>query len=136
MTPELPFVDEHTLRIEAPRERVWPVLERYAEKALTTPDRGLLATLLGTEPRSGFAVASSVPGERLELAGRHRFSRYELVFELTDAGDGTATRLHGLTYAVFPGLHGRLYRALVIGTRLHVVATRRMMGAVARIATR
>jgi hypothetical protein len=36
------------------------------------------------------------------------------------------------TRAVFPGLKGRVYRALVIGTRLHVLAVRRVLGGVSR----
>ena len=64
----------------------------------------------------------AAPHERLTLTGRHHFSRYLLVFDLGDAPDG-ATRLRATSYAAFPGPHGRVYRTLVIGTRLHVVAT-------------
>jgi hypothetical protein len=87
--------------------------------------------LLGTDPAPGFAVAATLPGERLELAGRHRFARYVLAFELRDGPPGI-TRLAAQSFAEFPGLHGRAYRALVIGTRLHVVATRRLLREIRR----
>ncbi len=64
------------------------------------------------------------------LSGRHRFSRYALVFELEPTGEHTV--LKALTYAVFPGVHGRVYRLLVISSRAHVVATRRMLASVSR----
>ncbi len=48
------------------------------------PDAG--ARLLSRRP--GFGVASRVEGERLELAGRHRFSRYRLVFALAEDASG------------------------------------------------
>lgn len=50
---------------------------------------------------------------------------------LRDAPGG-GTLLRATTYAEFPGLRGRGYRALVIGSRLHVVATRGMLRSVAR----
>jgi hypothetical protein len=108
---------------------VWARLQRFAERSLLAGD-DLFRRILGTDPRAGFAVAASVPGERLELAGRHRFSRYVLEFSLRDGAEGT-TRLAARSFAEFPGIHGRAYRALVIGTRLHVLATRGMLRAIA-----
>ncbi|OBG34903.1 MULTISPECIES: hypothetical protein [Mycolicibacter] len=122
MTSDLPYIDEHTLRIDAPRNRVWSALQRYVEAMLRGNERNPLLAPLGLQPRAGFEVAERVEPQRLELAGRHRFSRYRLVFELTDDQAG-ATRVHAYSYAAFPGLHGGIYRALVIGTRMHVVAT-------------
>ena len=50
------------------------------------------------------------------MAGRHRFSRYRLLFALAaDSRDG-ATRLSATTYAAFPGPHGAAYRFVVIGS--------------------
>jgi len=118
------FVDEHRTTIDAPRDRVWPKLRRYADSLGAGP-RNPLPWLLGTEPRSGFEISDEVPGERLGLSGRHRFSRYLLVFEVAD-DTAAGTTLTAQTYADFPGLRGRIYRALVIGTRLHVVAIRGM----------
>ncbi|TNC39871.1 hypothetical protein [Mumia zhuanghuii] len=134
MSGSLPYVDEHTAVVAAPRGVVWSALEHYATADLAEAVRPVVARVLGTEPRGGFAVAERDPGERLVLTGRHRFSRYRLVFGLEDA-DGGATRLSARTYAVFPGPHGAAYRLLVLGTGFHVLATTRMLRTVRSRAT-
>jgi len=130
---ELPFVDEHRIRIAAPRDHVWRVLRRYVDSSLGVSERSPLGLLLGTQPRAGFEVEREIPGEQLDMAGRHRFSRYRLVFELVDTADNE-TQLSARTYAEFPGLRGRVYRALVIGTRMHVLATNQILKSVRRAA--
>ncbi|MGZ4594205.1 MAG: hypothetical protein ACXV3C_10070 [Actinomycetes bacterium] len=132
---ELPFVDEHAITIAASREVVWAALQHYALTSLRIPEGNPIARILGTEPRAGFEVSDSAPLERLTLVGRHRFSRYMLTFELTDDTDGAdgQLRLRALTHAAFPGARGQVYRALVIGTRAHVVATHRMLRSVRRL---
>ena len=130
----LPYVDTHAVEIAVPREAAWDAVQRFAQRSLTTGD-GVLHHLLGTDPPAGFEVAATAPQERLELVGRHRFSRYMLAFQLSDAEPG-ATRVCAETFAEFPGLHGGVYRALVIGTGLHVVATRRMLRSIQRGAER
>lgn len=127
---DLPFIDTHALVIAAPREAVWAGLRDYAERSLRIDRAGPLAALLGTEPRAGFAIVASTPPQRLELAGRHRFSRYRLVFTLEETGG--ATRLSASSYAVFPGPPGRLYKLLVIDSRAHVLATRHLLHQVRR----
>jgi hypothetical protein len=136
----LPFVDEHHVLVPAPPRVVWESLtKQFSRPGLT----GLVAHLLGTEPRRasgtppaegatlpGFAVAQAVPGSRLRLTGRHRFSRYELIFHLRPEHD--ATTLSALTYAEFPGLHGRVYRRLVIGSGAHSLLLGRLLRAVRR----
>jgi hypothetical protein len=72
---------------------------------------------------------------RLALAGSHRFSSYALIFRLDELGDGR-TRVSAETRAEFPDLKGAIYKALVIGTRMHVLATRRILGGVKRRAER
>jgi hypothetical protein len=131
---DLPYVDEHAIRIAAPREQVWAVLERHVGAGLGVPEGHLLARILGTQPQNGFAVAKSEAPERLTLAGRHRFSRYQLRFELAEAPN-RSTQLRAQTYAEFPGVHGRIYRALVIDSRLHVIATNRILRSVRRRCT-
>ncbi len=129
MDDELPYIDEHTVAVHAPRELVWTALQRYTASLLRSVERNPLLVVLGPKPRAGFAIAESTPQRRIVLVGRHRFSRYRLVFEITDAPGG-GSLVHAHSYASFPGLHGRAYRALVIGTGLHVVATNYMLRAI------
>ncbi|GAA2021938.1 hypothetical protein GCM10009819_00560 [Agromyces tropicus] len=138
--PRLPWIDEHVVVIDAPPPVVRAALERVLERA----GGRTVARVLGCDdlapggPRP-FAVGSSVPGfhvvrvapDELVLAGRHRFSDYGLVFRIEALGAGGA-RLRAVTSASFPGPFGAVYRALVIGTRLHVLATRRMLSATRR----
>lgn len=129
--PDLPpYVDEHAIRITAAREVVFGVLEKRVAD-LGFPPGNPLAKLLGTQPSNGFEVAGSVPGERIDLVGRHRFSNYLLRFELADAPGGS-TQLRAQTYAAFPGVTGEIYRTLVIRSRLHVVATMQILRSVQR----
>ncbi|MFI4991412.1 MAG: hypothetical protein ACHQHO_10935 [Solirubrobacterales bacterium] len=79
---------------------------------------------------AGFAVEQSQPPSSLALCGRHRFSRYALVFELDEAGEEGCT-LRARTYAEFPGLAGRVYRTLVIGSGGHRFAVRHLLRDVA-----
>jgi hypothetical protein len=131
LSTDLPYIDEHTVRIDAPRALAWSALRRYVDTLLRSTERNPLVALLAAEPRAGFRIAESIEHRQLSLVGRHRFSRYQLVFELDDLPEGD-TRLRARTYAAFPGLHGRIYRTLVIGTRLHVVATNLMLRSIRR----
>jgi hypothetical protein len=132
---ELPYVDEHAIRIAASRELVWAALQRYVATSLRIAEGNPLARILGTQPRAGFEIAECAPVERLTLTGHHRFSRYMLTFELTDAAEGM-TQLRAQTYAEFPGVGGHVYRALVIGTRAHLVTTNHILRSVRRLSLR
>ena len=79
---------------------------------------------------TGFALDDASPPKRLSLKGRHPFSVYKLVFELADEGCGH-TRLRALTWAAFPGVPGKVYRALVIGSGGHRIVVRRMLKRIA-----
>lgn len=141
----LPYVDEHAAKVAAGRETTWEALLRVVEGSVSGAGATRFARLLGcadTEasgPRPlatgstvpGFHVAAAEAPAELALAGQHRFSRYALIFRLDALGDGR-TRLRAETRAVFPGIRGRLYKGLVIGTRLHVLATGRILGAARR----
>jgi hypothetical protein len=74
----------------------------------------------------GFRVVRAEKPRKLSLEGEHRFSRYALDFEIGPRGSGSV--LSATTNAEFPGLHGRVYRTLVIGSRAHVLVTRRLLG--------
>jgi hypothetical protein len=139
----LPHVDEHATEVDADAEVVWRALVRVIEATFGSPRTAHFARLLGcadSEPAgprpldassafSGFHVESAAPASELALAGSHRFSTYTLIFRLDGLGDGR-TRLRAETRAEFPGLRGSAYRALVIGSRAHVLVTRRLLGAV------
>ena len=125
----LPHIDDHELLIDAPVDVVYAVLREYVD-GIGAKEAWVLARLLGTDPPSGFEVVEEVPDRLVRLAGRHRFSRYQLLFELDDVAGGTVLRAR--SYGEFPGLHGRAYRAAVIGTRGHVLATRFMLKQIRR----
>jgi hypothetical protein len=129
---ELPFIDEHSIRIPASRDHVWNALHRYVDSTLVAGAHSPLTWILGTQPHAGFEIEQEVPGEQLGLAGRHRFSVYRLVFELSEVAD--ETQLSALTYAEFPRLRGRVYRTLVIRTGFHVLATKHILRSVRRSA--
>jgi hypothetical protein len=140
----LPWIDEHAAEIAAPVATVWPALLRTVERMTAGGAAPRYARAVGcadTEaggPRPlevgstvpGFHVAALIPERLLVLAGSHHFSDYALSFRLEPLG-GVRTRVVAETRAVFPGVRGGVYRALVIGTRMHVLVTRRVLRGVA-----
>jgi hypothetical protein len=145
VAPDLPWIDEHALELDATPAAVWPALLRTVEKMTAGRAAPRYARAVGcadTEPGGprplevgstipGFHVAALAPARLLALRGSHHFSDYELAFRLEPLG-GVRTRLVAETRAVFPGLKGRAYRALVIGTRMHVLVAWRVLHGVAR----
>jgi hypothetical protein len=109
----LPYIDEHAITIDANREETWSALLRVMCRDPHDPS---------TVP-IGFVLDEARPPERFALKGRHPFAVYRWVFEL-DAEAPQRTRVRAATWADFPGLHGGIYRALVIGTGGHGVAVR------------
>jgi hypothetical protein len=141
---ELPSVDEHGTEIAADPEQVWEALAAVLPRVFATRRSTRLAKLLGdavTEANGeptvigstlpGFIVSRSIRPSVLTLLGQHRFSRYALVFRIDQLGIGRS-RLRAETRAEFPGLKGRIYRALVIGTRGHLLVVRRILSAARR----
>jgi hypothetical protein len=86
-------------------------------------------------PVVGFRVVRANRPTLLALEGEHRYSRYALTFRLEELGPGR-TEVRAETHAEFPGVQGRVYRALVIGSRAHVITVRSMLRAVKRRAER
>lgn len=141
-----PFSDAHEIDVDAPPARAWEAVAAVLPRAFGA--RGArVARALGCRDAApagawpapgsaiaGFHVAASEPPRLLALEGAHRFSRYRLAFRV-EPRDGGA-RVVAETEAVFPGVAGRAYRALVIGTRGHVLVTRRILRAVKRRAER
>jgi hypothetical protein len=146
---DLPYVDEHSIVIEATADAAWNAVLRVVEGSFNSGASSAGARLLGCADTAasgarplttgsilpGFHVETAQPPRELGLAGGHRFSDYALIFRLDDQGDG-GTVLRAETRAAFPGLKGRAYRAMVIGTRMHVLVTRRILTATKRSAER
>jgi len=135
---QLPYIDEHSQQVDAPVDAVWTALLKVLRRAMGGSSR--FARILGCDPAQGttefagrpgdavpgFRVVEAEPGRRLALRGRHRFSSYALTFVL----DGD--QLRAQTHAEFPGILGRVYRAVVIGSGGHRLVTRRLLRQVAR----
>ena len=148
-TADLPRIDEHTIAVSAARPAVWDAVLHVAEGTFSSPRAAAVARALGCRdpaPRGprpltagsafpGFHVVTADAPRELELAGSHRYSRYALILRLDEPAPGQV-RLRAETRAEFPGPLGAVYRALVIGTRGHVLAVRRLLAAVKRRAER
>jgi len=144
----LPHIDEHGVLVLAPREVVWEALLQTVPKSFSASAATRAAKALGCEETErsgepgrigstfpGFLVARVIEPAVLALEGQHRFSRYGLIFSLEPTKDDR-TLLRAETRAEFPGIKGSIYRALVIGTRGHVLVTNRLLGAVKKRAER
>jgi hypothetical protein len=145
----LSHIDEHAVAVAAPAATTWEALLRVIEGSVSAGAAPGLARALGcadtaaSGPRPlapgsalpGFHVASAEPPLELALAGSHRFSDYALIFRLDELEDGRS-QVRAETRAEFPGFKGGVYRALVIGTRMHVLVTRRILEAARKRAER
>jgi hypothetical protein len=118
----LPYIDQHAIPVATSREATWStllqVMCRDPQDQSTMPP--------------GFVLDEARRPERLALKGRHPFAVYRLVFELEP--ESGSTRLRATTWAAFPGIHGKMYRALVIGTGAHRVVVRMMLKRIAAAA--
>ncbi|WP_328399872.1 hypothetical protein [Nocardia sp. NBC_00403] len=119
----LSYIDEHARSIDANRDRAWKALLKVMCKDPNDPS---------SAPR-GFQLDSADAPTRLALSGRHWFSRYALIFELDEEGS-SRTRIRAQSWGEFPGLHGKIYRALVIGSGGHQVVVRRLLRQIAAAA--
>jgi hypothetical protein len=122
----LNYIDEHVTTVRADRAATWSALLHMWCRDPEDPS---------TVRSPFFWLDDATLRERLALDGQHFFSVYKLVFELADEGPHH-TRLRALTWADFPGISGKIYRALVIGTGGHRVAVRRMLNRIAAEAIR
>jgi hypothetical protein len=142
---QLPFIDEHATTVAAGVDDVWAALLDVIAGAFSRFGMVAYAHAVGcvdpgaSGPRPlvvgsaipGFRVTAAVPGSELVLEGRHRFSTYALIFRLEAVGPDES-RLRAESRAEFPGAGGHVYRLLVVGSRGHVVAVRRMLRSVKR----
>lgn len=140
----LPAVDEHGTLVLASVEDTWDALLPVVRGSFSGRGPQRVARALDCHPAEasgeigdrgatipGFCVMRVVEPAVLALQGQHRFARYGLVFRLEPTKDGN-TLLRAETRAEFPGAKGRAYKALVIGSRGHVVVVNRLLRAVRR----
>lgn len=112
----LHYIDEHAITVPADPASTWAALLRVMCREPADP----------TTVPFGFVLDAATPPECFALKGRHWFSVYKLVFELTE-DDRDGTRVAAQTWAAFPGVRGKIYRALVIGSGGHRIVVRRML---------
>jgi hypothetical protein len=134
---DLPYVDEHRVDVAAPAGAVWDAALATFHRELSGAGWSVLARGLGCDPSldapiPGFRVTEEDRPRLLVLQGRHRFARYGIVIRVEPTATGARCRLE--SRARFPGPHGAAYRLAVIGTRLHVVAVRHLLGSIRRAA--
>jgi hypothetical protein len=115
----LPYIDEHATTVDADAATTWAAVLRVLCDDPADPHAPF-----------GFKISECRPRERLALAGRHPFAVYEWIFEL-DALAPHQTRVRSQTWAAFPHLHGKVYRAVVIGSGAHRVIVRWMLTRIA-----
>lgn len=142
----LPYIDEHSREVFATPAATWTALISVVRSDLGGRPPAAFIRAWRLEPASrrgewtapevgdalpGFEVREVEAPARLVLYGRHRFSRYGLIFELDELDGGARCRVRAQTRATFPGLLGSGYRSMVIGTRMHRVVVRRLLGHVA-----
>ena len=140
----LPFVDERSVEVGSDAAAAWDAVGQVMGGDAESRAVGVAVRLLGCREQSATGSpiedGSTFPGWRVveaerpsELAyeGEHRFARYRLAFHVDDLGPDRA-RVRAETRAAFPGAVGSAYRAMVIGSRGHVLAVRRMLGAIRR----
>jgi hypothetical protein len=117
----LPYIDEHAITVPADRAATWRAV---LQTMCSNPD----------EPETvpfGFTLDTAEQNECFAIKGRHWFAVYRLIFLLSDEPAG-GTRVAAQTWAAFPGITGRMYRALVIGSGGHRVVVRNMLKRIAR----
>jgi hypothetical protein len=112
----LPYIDEHAITVSADRATTWHAVLRTICSNPADPE---------TVP-FGFALDVAEQPDRFALKGRHWFAVYKLIFLLSDDPAG-GTRVVAQTWADFPGIKGKIYRALVIGSGGHRVVVRIML---------
>lgn len=131
---DLPVIDEHSIEVAAEPDAVFEAVRERFAGLLSGPLGIAVSRMWGCDPPSGFGVAEEQRPRLIVLTGKHRFSSYGIVFRITPAPAGST--LSAESHATFPGLSGRAYRAAVIGTGGHVVATRRLLRSIASRASR
>lgn len=121
----LPYIDEHAISVDTDPATAYAAVVAHLCRDPEDP----------TTVPFGFVLDTAEPGQEFALKGRHWFSVYRLVFVLVPAGSAR-TRVVAETWAAFPGVKGRAYKALVIGSGAHRIVVRRMLKRIASLADR
>lgn len=136
---QLPAIDEHSIEIDAPAEATWAALFPTLSETLGGRFSRAITTRLDGSPTEvagdlhhpggtlpGFVVCRSIAPVMFAMIGSHRFANYAIVIRI-DLLPGQRSRARLESRADFPGAKGRLYKALVVGTRGHVIAVRMIL---------
>ena len=129
---DLPLIDEHSVEIDAPPDAVFDAVRNRFADTLSGRIGMAFSRLWGCDPPNAFEVVEADRPLLIVVAGKHRFSRYGIVFRVAATPSGS--RLSAESRAEFPGVAGRAYRVAVIGTRGHVVATQALLRNIAKSA--
>ena len=145
MITDLPLIDEFDITVEASASLVFEATARNMGRSFEGPLARVFSGLLGCVHRgtsytvppvegqeaNGFRVAAVNQPERLVLEGQHRFAMYRLSFVVDSLAEGRS-QLRARTDALFPGIKGAVYHALVIRSGGHEVVVKRMLAAISR----
>ena len=123
----LPLVDDHMIRVDASLLARRVAMAKVAHRIAERPVPRLFSKLWRLETPTTFNIAEETP-DRITLAGKHRFATYELVLEIVN------DEVHARTNAEFPGVAGRAYRAVVIGSGGHALVAKALLRAIGRAA--
>jgi hypothetical protein len=129
----LPYIDENAISVSVPAPVAWtavvavfgrlttrPVWRIFAKAVRCKPDRAIGTAVTVGEALPGFLVARCEAPTEWALEGEHLFSRYALTFRIARVDSGHC-RVAAHSSAEFPGPHGKIYRAMVIGSGGHAI---------------
>jgi hypothetical protein len=137
----LPSIDVHEISVNVPPSVAWPAVIAVFERLTTRPAWRLYAKAVRCKPDraigdgSTVTVGDALPGflvtrcgapTEWAFEGEHLFSRYALTFRITPV-ESAHCRIAAHSCAEFPGVHGSMYRAMVIGSGGHENGVRRIL---------
>jgi hypothetical protein len=135
----LPCIDEHEISLNVPAPVAWnavvavfgrlttrPAWRVFSKAVRCKPDHAVGTAVTAGDAVPGFLVARSEAPTEWALEGEHLFSRYGLTFRIAPVDSGHC-RVAAHSSAEFPGLHGKIYRAMVIGSGGHAIGVRRIL---------
>jgi hypothetical protein len=135
----LPCIDEHEISVNVPASVAWtalvavfgrlttrPTSRIFAKAVRCRPNRAIGTAVTVGEALPGFLVARCEVPKEWALEGEHLFSRYAVTFQIASV-DSEHCRVAAQSSAEFPGLHGKIYRTIVIGSGGHAIGVRRIL---------